>query len=150
MMRWLGGGFNCSKGGTKPCLLGDGFNSVWNLGFVQTNICRDWWKTDSGPHLEPPLSSMSLIPPSNCNSPLKLSCSTLQTLSNLATDVNTGHCRDLCYAVNAVYAQKELYGGSLRMQLEGEARVVEEEEERWKKLNGKNWMPGTIWEENEA
>ena len=46
----------------------------------------------------------------------------LQTLSNLATDVNTGHCRDLCYAVNAVYAQQELYEGSLRMQLGGEAR----------------------------
>ena len=67
---------------------------------------------------------MQVILPCNC-----------KPISNLATDVNTGHCRDLCYAVNAVYAQQELYEGSLRMQLGGEARV-EEEEERWKKLNG--------------
>ena len=61
------------------------------------------------------------------------------------TDVNTGQCRDLCYAVNAVYAQQELYGGSLRMQLGGQARVVVEEkggghqvewEKAWDNLGG--------------
>ena len=74
--------------------------------------------------------------------------SPLQSLSNPATDVNTGQCRDLCYAVNAVYAQQELYGGSLRMQLGGQARV--KEEERWKKLNGKSLDAWDNLEENEA
>ena len=67
--------------------------------------------------------------------------SPLQTLSNAATDVITGQCRDLCYAVNAVYALQELYGGSLRMQLGGQARVVEEEKggkslDAWDNLGG--------------
>ena len=43
---------------------------------------------------------------------------------------------------------KNFMGGSLRMQLGGQPRVVEEEEEKVEKAW--NGMAGTIWEENEG
>ena len=70
-------------------------------------------------------TSMSLILP-------------LQNPSNAATDVNTGQCRNLCYAVNAVYAQQELYGGQFK-----DATGRPGKSGRWRrkveKLNGKSW-----------